>query len=55
LAQHAYEEGHRVGWDEAKVLEIESNKVQGISSHGMLNKSDQPTQFGYFPLMDISY
>jgi hypothetical protein len=24
LAQHAYE-GHRVGWDEARVLEIESN------------------------------
>jgi hypothetical protein len=25
LAQHAYEEGHRVGWDKAIVLEIESN------------------------------
>jgi hypothetical protein len=25
LAQHAYEEGHRVGWDQASVLEIESN------------------------------
>jgi hypothetical protein len=25
LAQHAYEEGHRVGWDEARVLEIDSN------------------------------
>jgi hypothetical protein len=26
LAQHAYEEGHRVGvWDEARTLEIESN------------------------------
>jgi hypothetical protein len=25
LAQHAYEEGHRVGWDEARVLEIETN------------------------------
>jgi predicted GIY-YIG superfamily endonuclease len=25
LAQHAYEEGHRVGWDKARVLEIESN------------------------------
>jgi hypothetical protein len=25
LAQHAYEEGHRVGWDEASSLEIESN------------------------------
>jgi hypothetical protein len=25
LAQHAYEEGHRVGWDEARILDIESN------------------------------
>jgi hypothetical protein len=25
LAQHAYEEGHWVGWDEATILEIESN------------------------------
>jgi hypothetical protein len=25
LAQHACEEGHRVGWDDAGVLEIESN------------------------------
>jgi hypothetical protein len=24
LAQHAYEEGHRVGWDEVRILEIES-------------------------------
>jgi predicted GIY-YIG superfamily endonuclease len=59
LAQHAYEEGHRVGGDEAMVLEIESNRqvqeVQGISPHGMLNKSDQPTQFGYFSLMDPPY
>jgi hypothetical protein len=25
LAQHAYEEGHRAGWDDARILEIESN------------------------------
>jgi hypothetical protein len=25
LAQHAYEEGHRVGLDNARILEIESN------------------------------
>jgi hypothetical protein len=25
LAQYAYEEGHKVGWDDARVLEIESN------------------------------
>jgi hypothetical protein len=24
-AQHAYEEGHRVGWDEARILVIENN------------------------------
>jgi hypothetical protein len=25
LAQHAYEEDHKVMWDEARVLEVESN------------------------------
>jgi hypothetical protein len=25
LVQHAYEEVHRVGWDDARILEIESN------------------------------
>jgi hypothetical protein len=25
LARHAYEEDHSVGWDEARILEIESN------------------------------
>jgi hypothetical protein len=25
LAQYAYEEGCRIGWDEARILEIESN------------------------------
>jgi hypothetical protein len=25
LAQHAYEEDHRVGWDDARILKIESN------------------------------
>jgi AraC-like DNA-binding protein len=25
LAQHAYEDSHRVGWDEARILEFESN------------------------------
>jgi hypothetical protein len=24
LAKHAYEEGHKVGWDEARILDIES-------------------------------
>jgi hypothetical protein len=25
LAQHAYEEGHEVGWAEARILEVENN------------------------------
>jgi hypothetical protein len=25
LAQHAYEEGHRLGWDDARILDIERN------------------------------
>jgi hypothetical protein len=25
LAQHAYEEGHKVGWDKARILDIESH------------------------------
>jgi hypothetical protein len=25
MAQYAYEEGHKVGWDEVRLLEIESN------------------------------
>jgi hypothetical protein len=29
LAQHAHGEGHRVGWDEARILEIESNSRYG--------------------------
>jgi hypothetical protein len=36
LAQHAYEEGHRVDWDEARILEIESNsryRKYKISAH----------------------
>jgi hypothetical protein len=27
LAQHAYEEGHRIYWNEAKVLQIEPNTI----------------------------
>jgi hypothetical protein len=26
LDKHAYEEGHKVGWDEARVLDIESHR-----------------------------
>jgi hypothetical protein len=50
LAQHAYEEGHRVTWDETRVLEIES-----ISQVQALDKSHQPSQSGYIPHLDPSY
>jgi hypothetical protein len=30
LAQHSDEEGHRVGWDNARVYEIENNSNQNI-------------------------
>jgi hypothetical protein len=37
LAQYAYEEGHKVGWDNARILEIESKsrcvKYTGYFSH----------------------
>jgi hypothetical protein len=36
LAKHAYEEGHRVVWNEARILEIESNsrhRKQRESAH----------------------
>jgi hypothetical protein len=39
-----------VGWDEARILETESNsryKKQEIGPCGMFNHSDQPTQFGH--------
>jgi hypothetical protein len=51
LAQHAYEEGHRVGWD----FGMESYRMQGISPYGMLNQSNQPTQFVHFSNLDPPY
>jgi hypothetical protein len=38
LGQHAYEEGHRVIWDEIRILEIESN-----TRHKKYNKSAHRT------------
>jgi predicted GIY-YIG superfamily endonuclease len=59
LAQHVYEEGHRVGWEEARVSEIESNsryrKYKESAHMACLTKPDEPTQFGYFSLMDTPY
>jgi hypothetical protein len=50
--------GHRVGWKEVKILEIESNstyKKYKIGPYGMLNQSDQPIQFENFSNMDPPY
>jgi hypothetical protein len=51
LAQHAHE-GHRVGWDEARILEIESHVRY---RYCMLNQSYQSTQFGHFSHLDPPY
>jgi hypothetical protein len=47
LAQHVYEERHRVIWDEAKILEM-----QGICPYGVLDNPDQPTKSGYLSHLD---
>jgi hypothetical protein len=54
LAQHAHEEGHRVGWDDARILEIESisrYRKYKESAH-MAYLTNQPTQFGHFFYLD---
>jgi hypothetical protein len=48
LAQHAYEEGHNVSWDEATILEVESNsryKKYKESAHMacLTNPNSQPS------------
>jgi hypothetical protein len=49
LAQPGYEEGHRVGWDEARILEIKSKskyrkyKESAHTTYDMFKQSDQPT------------
>jgi hypothetical protein len=58
LAQHAYEEVHRVGWGEARILEIGSNIRYGKykeSAHMACLQSDQTTQFGHFSHLDPPY
>jgi hypothetical protein len=48
LAQHAYEEGHRIGWEEAEILKIETNsryrKLQESAHMAcMINPISQPS------------
>jgi hypothetical protein len=56
LAKHAYEEGHRVAWDEARILEIEINsryrKYKDSAQMACLNQSDEPAQFAHFSHLD---
>jgi hypothetical protein len=48
LAQHAFEEGHKIEWDEAEILEVESNnryRKYKESAHMacMINPISQPS------------
>jgi hypothetical protein len=52
LAQHAYEEYHRVSWDEARVLEVESNsRYRKYKESAHLACSTNPISQ---PILDIS-
>jgi hypothetical protein len=58
LVQHAYEEGHRVIWDEARILEFESNsrhKKYKELANMMFEKPEQPTQSRYLSHLDPPY
>jgi hypothetical protein len=47
--------GHRVIWDEARILETESNSRYRIYQElTCFNKPYQPTQFGYLSHLDPS-
>jgi hypothetical protein len=58
-AQYAYEEGHSVDLDKARILEIESNsryrKYKESAPYGMFSQSDYPTHFGHFSHLDLPY
>jgi hypothetical protein len=50
-AQHAYEEGHKIRWKEAKVLQLQLNttyRKHKESAHVSGRSSDQSTQLGHF-------
>jgi hypothetical protein len=59
LAQHAFEEGHKVCWKEARVLQIESNatyrKYKESAPHVSGSSSDQSTQLGHLSCLDPHY
>jgi predicted GIY-YIG superfamily endonuclease len=52
LAQHAYEEGHRICWNEAKVLQIEPNTAyRKYKESAHMSQLDHPISH---PSLDIS-
>jgi hypothetical protein len=58
LAQHAYEEGHEICWNEAKVLQTaqhHTQEIEEIRPHVSARPSNQSTQFGYLSHMDPHY
>jgi hypothetical protein len=59
LAQRTCDEGHRVGWDEARIMKVESNsryrKYKESGPCDMFNQFNQPAHFGHFSHIDPLY
>jgi hypothetical protein len=55
-AQHAYEEGHRGGWDDARILEIESisryRKYKESAHMACLTNPVSQPSLGHFSYLD---
>jgi hypothetical protein len=55
LAEHAYEEGQKICWNEVKVLQIEPHityRKYKESAHISAGPSNQSTQFGHLSQLD---
>jgi hypothetical protein len=51
LAQHAYEEGHSVGWMMLGFWKLKVTEgIQEICPYGMLNQSNQPKSLDVSPI-----
>jgi hypothetical protein len=50
---NAYDEGHKICWNEAMVLQTEPNTT--YSPHVSARPSDQSTQFGHLSHLDPHY
>jgi hypothetical protein len=58
LAQHAHEEGHKICWKEAKVLQIEPDTTYWKykeSAHVSGRSSNQSTRLGHLSHLDSRY